>query len=145
MKLLEHFDHPERRQDKEHFKHLIQVAMADGKIDDNELKMLHRLGRNLGFTDPEIDDLLESTKQSAYNPPYELAKRFEQIYGIVKMVLADDKIDNNEMRLATGLALKSGFSENEIPALLVLLIDGIKNGEDEEDLFKMYKKRIMLL
>ncbi len=145
MSILEHFDHSERKQDKEHFKHLIQVALADGKIEDNEFKMLHRLGKNMGFTDPEIDDLLESTKQSAYNPPYELSRRFEQIYGIVKMVLADDKIDNNEMRLATGLALKSGFSENEIPALLVLLIDGIKKGEDEEDLFKIYKKRIMLL
>lgn len=145
MSILEHFDHSERKQDKEHFKHLIQVALADGKIEDNEFKMLHRLGKNMGFTDPEIDDLLESTKQSTYNPPYELSKRFEQIYGIVKMVLADDKIDNNEMRLATGLALKSGFSENEIPALLVLLIDGIKKGEDEEDLFKIYKKRIMLL
>ncbi len=145
MSILEHFDHSERKQDKEHFKHLIQVALADGKIDDNEFKMLHRLGKNMGFTDPEIDDLMESTKQSAYNPPYELSKRFEQIYGIVKMVLADDKIENNEMRLATGLALKSGFSENEIPALLVLLIDGIKKGEDEEDLFKIYKKRIMLL
>lgn len=145
MSILEHFDHSEKKQDKEHFKHLIQVALADGKIEDNEFKMLHRLGKNMGFTDPEIDDLLESTKQSAYNPPYELSRRFEQIYGIVKMVLADDKIDNNEMRLATGLALKSGFQENEIPALLVLLIDGIKKGEDEEDLFKIYKKRIMIL
>ncbi len=145
MSILEHFDHSERKQDKEHFKHLVQVALADGKIEENEFKMLHRLGKNMGFTDPEIDDLLDSTKQSAYNPPYELSRRFEQIYGIVKMVLADDKIENNEMRLATGLALKSGFSENEIPALLVLLIDGIKNGEDEEDLFKIYKKRIMLL
>jgi len=145
MSILEHFDHSERKQDKEHFKHLVQVALADGKIEENEFKMLHRLGKNMGFTDPEIDDLLDSTKQSAYNPPYELFRRFEQIYGIVKMVLADDKIENNEMRLATGLALKSGFSENEIPALLVLLIDGIKNGEDEEDLFKIYKKRIMLL
>lgn len=145
MKLLEHFDHPEKKQDKEHFKHLIQIALADGKIEDNEIKMLNSLGKNLGFTEPEINDLLNSTKQSAYNPPYELAKRFEQIYGIVKMVLADDKIDSNEMRLATGLALKSGFQENEIPALLVLLIDGIKKGEEEEDLFKIYKKRIMIL
>ena len=145
MSIVEQFDHPERKQDKEHFKHLIQVALADGIIEDMELKMLHRLGKNMGLTDPEIDDLLESTKKSSYNPPYELAKRFEQLYGIVKMVLADGKIDNNEMRMTTGLALKSGFVEQEIPALLSLLISGIKNGEDEEDLFKVYKKRIMTL
>ena len=145
MSILEHFDHPDRKQDKEHFMHLIQVAMADGVIDDVELKMLRRLGKNMGFTDPEIDNLLESSKKSAYIPPYELAKRFEQLYSIVKMVLADDKIDNTEMRMASGLALKSGFAEGEIPALLSLLIKGIREGEDEEDLFKQYKKKIMTL
>lgn len=145
MSLLDHFDHPDKKQDKEHFKHLIQVALADGIIEDIELKMLQRMGKNMGFTEPEMDDLLESAKNLAYHPPYELVKRFEQLYAIVKMVLADGKIDNNEMRLATGLALKSGFSEPEIPTLLSLLINGIKNGEDEEDLFILYKKRIMSL
>lgn len=145
MSILDHFDHSDRKQDKEHFRHLVLVALADGIIDDIELKMLCRLGKNMGFTDPEIDDLLESSKKSAYNPPYELTKRFEQLYGIIKMVLADDKIDNNEMRLARGLALKSGFTEAEIPALLSLLIKGIREGEDEEDLFKQYKKSIMTL
>jgi len=144
MKLLEHFDHEGKKQDKEHFKHLIQVALADGIIEDNELKMLHRLGKNMGFTDPEIDDLLESTKNSTYNPPYELSKRFGQLYSVVKMVLADGKIDNNEMRLTTGIAIKSGFEETEIPTLLALLMNGIKNGADEEDLFNLYTKRRML-
>lgn len=145
MSLLEHFDHPDRKQDKEHFKHLIEVALADGIVEDIELKMLHRLGKNMGFTEPEIANLLESSKKSSYHPPYELAKRFEQLYGIVKMVLADGKIEDNEMRMTSGIALKSGFADEEIPALLALLIDGIKNGEDEEDLFKYYKKRIMTL
>ncbi len=145
MKLLEHFDHPEKRQDKEHFKHLIQIALADGIIWDSEMAMLHRLGKNMGFTDPEIDDLLVSTQSLAYHPPYELAKRFEQLYGIIIMVLADGNIDNNQMQLATVIAIKSGFVEAEVPALLDLLINGIKNGADEEDLFKVYKKRIMSL
>jgi hypothetical protein len=141
MNFLEHFDHPSRKQDKEHFSHLIQVALADGEIQDTELDMLHRIGRGMGLTAPERDDLFEATKKSAYNPPYELSKRFGQLNDVVKMVFADGKIDNNEMRLATGLALKSGFIEQDIPVLLALLINGIKNGEDEDDLFDVYKKR----
>ena len=57
------------------------------------------------------------------------------------MVFADGKIDDNEMRLATGIALKSGFLEEEIPVLLALLINGVRNGDDEDDLFILYKKR----
>jgi hypothetical protein len=141
MNFLEHFDHPERKQDKEHFGHLIQIALADGKIEDSELEMLYRSGNKLGLTKEEIDDLLENTKKSAYIPPYELSKRFGQLYDIIKMVYADGQINNNEMRLATGLAIKSGFAEDEIPFLLSLLINGVKNGDSEDDLFDLYKKK----
>ena len=144
MNFLEQFDHPSRKQDKEHFGHLIQIAMADGKIETSELEMLHRFGGKLGLTTQEVDDLLETSKKSAYVPPYEFEKRFGQLYDVIKMVFADGKIDNNEMRLATGIALKSGFTEQEIPVLLALLINGIKNGDNEEDLFDLYKKRRVL-
>jgi len=143
MKFLEHFDHPERKQDKEHFIHLIQIALADGNLEDVELKMLERMGSKLGLTKPEIDDLLAANNQSSYIPPYELSKRFEQLYDVVKMVFADGKIDDNEMRLANGLALKSGFAEEDIPLLISVLVDGIKNGDDQDDLFALYKKRRM--
>jgi hypothetical protein len=36
--------------------------------------------------------------------------------------------------------MKSGFTENEIPKLLLLLINGIKQGNDDDDLFELYKK-----
>lgn len=143
MKFLEHFDHPERKQDKEHFIHLIQVANADGEIDDAELQMLHRMGGNLGLTNPEIDDLLVTSKQSAYIPPYELSKRFEQLYDVIKMVFADGRIDDGEMKLAAGLAMKSGFAEEDIPVLLTVLMEGVKIGEDPDDLFTLFKKRRM--
>ena len=141
MNFLEHFDHPERKQDKEHFSHLIQIALADGKIEDSELEMLYQSGNRLGLTKEEIDDLLENSKKSAYIPPYELSKRFGQLYDIIKMVYADNQINNNEMRLATGLAIKSGFAENDVPFLLTLLINGVKNGDEEDDLFDLYKKK----
>lgn len=141
MNILEHFDHTERKRDKEHFGHLLQIALADGKIENSELEMLYRSGRKLGLTKEEIDELLENSKKSAFTPPYELTKRFEQLYDIVKMVYADGQVNSNEMRMATTLAIKLGFTEDEIPFLLTLLINGVKNSEDEEELLEMYKKR----
>jgi uncharacterized tellurite resistance protein B-like protein len=140
MNTSDYFDHPGKKQNKEYFVHLVRIAKADDIISNTELVLLHRIGKNLGFTDPEIDKLIETTGKSDYIPPYELAKRFDQVYEIVKMTLADGLIDKSEMRLASGFAIKSGFSENEIPNLLVLLIRGIKEGKDEEDLFEVYKK-----
>lgn len=141
MNLLDHFDHQEKKQDKEHFSDLIKIAFADGIIDNTETEMLHRLGKKKGFTDAEIDYLINMTSNTAYNPPFDFFKRFSQIYEIVKMTLADGVIEENEIRLASKLATKIGFTENEIPVLLELLIKGIKDEKDEDDLFEIFKKQ----
>jgi uncharacterized tellurite resistance protein B-like protein len=135
------FEHPQKKQNKEYFVHLVRIAKADNIMSHKELELLHRIGKNLGFTDPEIDGLIETTNKSDYHPPYELSKRFDQLYEIVKMALADGHIDHQEMRLATSFAIKSNFDEGEIPSLLVLLIHGIKDGKDEEELFEAYKNK----
>ena len=132
--------HSIEQQNKEYFIHLVRVAKADDVISDNEFELLHEIGKKLRFTDPEIDTLIESTGKFDYIPPYELSSRFEQVYEIVKMTLSDGVIDKNEMRLASNFASKSGFTENEIPNLLVLLLSGIRQGQNEDELFEQYKK-----
>ena len=140
MKTLEYFDHPVKKQNIEYFVQLVRIALADDIITTNEMELLHRIGKRLGFTEPEIVNIIETTGKSYYIPPYELSARFEQVYDIVNMTLADGVIDKNEMRLANIFAAKSGFLDSEIPNLLLLLIRGIREGKDEEELFEYYKK-----
>jgi uncharacterized tellurite resistance protein B-like protein len=140
MNISDYFDHPVKKQNIEYFVHLVRIAKADDIVSNSEIDLLHRIGRKLGLTDPEINSFIESTAKSDYIPPYELSKRFDQVYDIVKMTLADGVVDNSEMRLAQGFALKSGFTENEIPNLINTLIIGIKAGKDEEELFEVYKR-----
>ena len=132
MSILNYTDHPEKKNKKEFFIHLIQITLADGSITDKESKMLHKVGKKMGFTDPEIDILVTRNTKSAYIPPYELSKRFDQLYDIVKMGLVDGNIDESEMHLANIFSLTAGFKNEEIPKLLDLLVEGIKNGKDEE-------------
>jgi uncharacterized tellurite resistance protein B-like protein len=141
MSILNYLDHAEKKNKKEYFIHLIHVTLADGKVTDKESEMLHRIGKKMGFTDPEIDTLFTRTAKSSYIPPYELSKKFDQLYDIIKLVLADGKIDENEMHLARIFALTAGFQDEDIPLILNLLIEGIKNGKDEEHLLKAYKKK----
>ena len=140
MHYLEIFDNSIEEQNKEFFIYLFRIAMSDGIIWHTELDLLQRMGRKLGFTEPEINSLIETAAKKECVPPYDLAKRFEQLYDVVEMTLADGQIDNHEMRLASGFAAKSGFKESEIPSLLVMIMRGIKEGRDYEDLFDVYKK-----
>lgn len=140
MSILNAFDHPGKKQSKEYFVQLVRSAKADDIIHNAELELLHRIGSKLGFTEPEITNLIADTNKSDYIPPYELAKRFEQVYEVVGMIMADGKVEDNEMRMVTGFAVKSGFSDEEIPGLVSLLIKGKKAEKDEEELFEEFKK-----
>jgi hypothetical protein len=140
MNILNNSNHPVKKQNIEYFVHLVRIALADDIISDNEMLLLCRLGKKLGFTELETETLINSTVKYDYIPPSDFDKRFEQVYGIVKMTLADGVIDDNEMRLASSFARNSGFAEKEIPKLLVLLISGIKQGKNDEELFEVYKK-----
>jgi alkylhydroperoxidase/carboxymuconolactone decarboxylase family protein YurZ len=96
----------------------------------------------MGYDPSEINELIESTRKSLSDQSQELPQRFDQVYHMMKIILADGKMDNREMRLATGFALKTGFNEEEIPGLLILLIDGIRNEESKENLLQqVYQKK----
>jgi uncharacterized tellurite resistance protein B-like protein len=132
-----------KRISKEHYIHLVQVSKADGKINPSELDLLHREGRKFGLTDPEIDRLIEHESHHHYNPPYSLADKFEHLYNVAEMILADEVITEGERKLIKRFAIEAGFSDKAIPRLIELLLDGIKKGEDEDKLFHMFKKEIL--
>lgn len=141
MTIVNYFDHHDRKAAKEHFLHLIQVANADGVVDEPELKMLHKVGKNLGLTDPEIDSMIESKESKVFNPPYELEKRFHILYDVVAMALADGVLYESEKKLIRKLAIASSFNEADIEHLVNLLINGIKYGKKESELLDTFKSR----
>ena len=129
-----------KRVNREHYLHLLQVSRADGNIDSAELELLHKEGRKFGLTDPEIDRIIEAEAHHQYNPPYSLADKFEHLYNIAEMIIADDVITEGEKKLLTRFAIEAGFSDKTIAKLLDLLLTGIQQGVDEEQLFHRFKK-----
>jgi uncharacterized tellurite resistance protein B-like protein len=129
-----------KRVNREHYLHLLQVSRADGNIDAAELELLHKEGRKFGLTDPEIDRIIEAEAHHQYNPPYSLADKFEHLYNIAEMIIADDVITEGEKKLLTRFAIEAGFSDKTIAKLLDLLLTGIQQGVDEEQLFHRFKK-----
>ena len=140
MTVLNYFDHHDKKASKEHFLHLIQVANADGVIDKSELEMLHRMGIHLGLTIAEIDSLIQTKDLKIFTPPYELERRFHQLYDVVAMALADGVLYKNEISMIKRLAVASSFNEADTDRLINLLINGIKYEKSEDELFNAFKQ-----
>lgn len=129
-----------KRVRKEYFIHLVNASKVDGRIIPQELSLLHKEGKKFGLTDPEIDKLIESEAKHDYTPPYSLKRKFEHLYNISQMILADEVVTEEEKKMITRFAIEAGFDDKTIPVLIDFLFTGIKNNEDEEELFRKFKK-----
>jgi len=132
-----------KRISREHYLHLVQVSRADGRINPDELELLHKEGRKFGLTDPEIDKIIEQETRHQYDPPYSLHDKFEHLYNIAEMILADEVVSEGERKLINRFAIEAGFSDKTIARLIDLLITGVSKGEDEETLFQKFKQDIL--
>jgi hypothetical protein len=141
MNFTDFITHHGKRISRDHFVHLVQVAKIDSKIDSAELEMLHKEGKKFGLTDPEIDSLIISEAEHHYHPPYSLKEKFDELYNIAEMILADGITTEGERRMITRYAISAGFDDNTIEKLVPLLFEGISRGDDEEKLLSEFKKR----
>ncbi len=132
-----------KRISREHFIHLVQVSRADGRINPAELTLLHREGMKFGLTPPEVDQLIEDEGRRHYDPPYALAEKFEHLYNVAEMILADNEVTEGEKRLIKRFAIEAGFSDKTIPKLIDLLINGIRKGVDEESLLQEFRTKYL--
>jgi uncharacterized tellurite resistance protein B-like protein len=142
MNFTDFITHHGKRVNKESFINLIQVSKVDGIISDSELEMLHKEGKKFGLTDPEIDQLINTESHHSYHAPYSLVEKFEHLYNVAIMILADDQVSESEKKMIRRFAIESGFDDRAIDKLLEILFEGIRNNESEESLLKKFKKSL---
>ena len=132
-----------KRVTKEAFIYLVQVSRVDGKINKDELELLHKEGKKFGLTDPEIDKLINFERDHHYHAPYALEEKFDHLYNIAEMILADDVVKEKERKIMRRFAIEAGFDFSKIDDLLDLVIEGIKKDIPEDELFKKFKKALL--
>jgi hypothetical protein len=142
MNFSDFITHHGKRVNKNAFIHLVQISRIDGKINDDELELLHKEGKKFGLTDPEIDKLINSERDHHYHPPYSLEDKFEHFYNIAEMILADEVVKEGEKKMIKRFAIEAGFEYSKIDDIIDLLLEGIKANTSEEDLYKKFRKEI---
>ena len=143
MNFTHFITHHGKRINRENFLRLVQVAKIDGQVSESEHMLLHKEGRKFGLTDPEIDQLIRSESADNYHPPYSLNDKFEELYNIAEMILADEVVTESEKKMIRHYAISAGFSDNVVEGLLELLVEGVARNEDEDKLLKAFRKKYL--
>lgn len=138
MAFLNYFDHSDRKKHMSHLKDLVKVALADGIIQDEERQFLERIATNAGIGNHELDEIIDKARHIEFVPPTELFQKFEQLYNIARVILADDEIHEKEL----GYCLGYGHALNFDNELTTKLLDELKLDPkaDVDDLFEKLVK-----
>ncbi len=92
------------------------------------------IGKKNGLKQEEVRSLLANADTAKFAPPATDSERFDQIYDLVEMMLADGIVDDNEMDFCVEMAAKLGFKKAIVGVLVHKISLGVKDGISRENI-----------
>jgi uncharacterized tellurite resistance protein B-like protein len=121
-----------KKTEKSHLRNLIALAKADGRISEGELELINKAASKLGLKQSEVNGLLEVVTEKDLSIPSNDSERFDQIFELVQLMMADGKIEDSEMDFCILIAEKMGFRKAIVGVLVRKVSVGLTEGLDKE-------------
>lgn len=126
------FENEQVKKIKGHLLNLAALAKADGHIDAREMNFILAVGKKNGLRESEVQDLISGSKGASNDLPANDSERFDQIFDLVDMMLADGIVDETEMDFCIMMAEKLGFRKAIVGVLVRKISQGVKDGLPRE-------------
>ncbi len=117
---------------KSHLANLVAIANSDGDFSVAEKRLIFDIGVKNGLSIDEVKKIIKSDgKTIEFKTPDNDAERFDEIYDLVSMMLADGVCSEDEMSNCIELAEKLGFRK-AITGVLVRRIVTLQTNSETE-------------
>ena len=116
-----------------HMKNLIEMAMADGHYDEVENKFLVKTASKHGVSKKTLTAIKENKIEVEFIVPTSDQEKFTQLFELVHMMVIDDHIDDEELKLCVIFAKKFGYSDIRSNELVESMASNIKNGHNIQE------------
>ena len=126
------FESKEKKKVKSHLVNLAALANSDGSMHDKEREFLEKLAGKNGIDKEALSGLLRNTKSHQLVIPDNNSERFDQIFDLVQMMLADGILEDSEMELCQQIAVKFGIRKPASGILIRKIAAGIKEGKSQQ-------------
>lgn len=121
---------------KSHIKNLIEIAAADGNFDDVEYDLLQKIAKRNNISQSQLKEIKSNPGAVEFEVPEDNNEKFHQMYDLVHMMIVDNEIHKEEMKLCNLFAVKFGYSKKNIEDLISTIQGNIKNGNGPADTMK---------
>ncbi|MDX9697777.1 MAG: hypothetical protein RBT49_18435 [Bacteroidales bacterium] len=128
MGVQELFESYDKRKRKSHFKNLLAVALADGKMENVEFDFILHLAEKCYMLEKEVKRVIEHPEAITFVQPQTKREKFDQLYDLVTVMLIDGEISDKEMTLCKTFAMRMGYRTQVIDDLIALVVQNVIKG-----------------
>src|SRR5262245_14577430 len=104
--------------DIEHFRNLISLSAADGKILDSERIALSKIAYERGIPMDRMNVMLQKANEYAYLIPQNMKDREKQLEDMIAFARVDGEFAKAELDLIRIVANRLGFTRSELQAMI---------------------------
>ena len=102
----------------EHFRNLISLSAADGKIEDTERVALSRIAYERGIPMERMNVMLSKASEYIYLIPQNLVDREKQLEEMIAFAKVDGEFSKSELDMIIVVAGRLGFSADQLSQFL---------------------------
>lgn len=125
---------------RSHFKNLVSLALIDKALAPEEIDLLRNLGQKHGLEEDEIHTLLFSKSELGTNHPENGKEKIIYLYDLVKMMLIDGTLSENELEFCLRIAKVYGYGHDLISAMVNTIAAGSFPEEARGKIFASLEK-----
>jgi len=98
----------------EHFRNLVSLSAADGKIEEAERVALSKIAYDRGIPMDRMNVMLSKANEYIYLIPQNMVDREKQLEEMIAFAKVDGTFCESELNLITTVAERLGFSRNDL-------------------------------
>lgn len=125
-----------------HFSNIVKLALSDNKISKKEQEVISHLKRQLHISDADYEKILKAPETMPINPPANLNARLERFFNLISVVIADNKIKKQQIRLLEKITVGLGFMVSDTKRIVSKAINLAVEGCELEK-FSVEMKKIL--
>lgn len=122
MSLFSVFNRNEEEKNRSHIKSLIEVAIADGELDESELELIISIAGKFDITRNEVIAIKDNPSEIEFTPPSSYSAKVKLMEDLVKVLMADKKIEEEEIKICKDLALKLKLNSMVVDDLITSIL-----------------------
>lgn len=102
----------------EHFRNLIALSAADGKVLESERVALSKIAFELGLPLDRLNVMISKASEYIYIVPQNQEERMKQMKEMIELAMVDEEFAKAERDLIITVGKKLGFSSAELETIL---------------------------